>query len=153
MKPLCRRVAAAAGLMLALAAWAAGDVTPSAAPPDEAAVEARLRQVATELRCLVCQNQTIADSQSGLAQDLRDEARALIRRGASDDEVRRYMTERYGDFVLYRPPLKPTTWLLWAAPALLVAAGGALLVLTLRRRARLPAAAFEPEPELPETAP
>lgn len=130
---------------LALLTMVPAGALAATAPLDNATVEARLRQVATELRCLVCQNQTIADSQSGLAQDLRDEARALIRRGASDDEVRHYMTERYGDFVLYRPPVKPTTWLLWAAPA--------LLALTLRRRARLPADAFEPDPELPEASP
>ncbi|MCB1998549.1 MAG: cytochrome c-type biogenesis protein CcmH [Burkholderiaceae bacterium] len=124
----------------------------AATPPDDVAVELRLRQVASELRCLVCQNQTIADSQSGLAQDLREEARGLIRRGASDDEVRHYMTERYGDFVLYRPPLKPSTWLLWAAPVLLAAAGALLLMRTLHRRALLPADAFEPDPELPESS-
>ena len=138
---------------LALLTMVPAGALAATAPLDDATVEARLRQVATELRCLVCQNQTIADSQSGLAQDLRDEARALIRRGASDDEVRHYMTERYGDFVLYRPPVKPTTWLLWAAPALLAAAGAVLLALTLRRRARLPADAFEPDPELPEASP
>ena len=137
-----------ATLLMASAFTASGAAT----PPDDVAVELRLRQVASELRCLVCQNQTIADSQSGLAQDLREEARGLIRRGASDDEVRHYMTERYGDFVLYRPPVKPTTWLLWAAPALLAAAGAVLLALTLRRRARLPADAFEPDPELPESS-
>jgi len=137
-----------AALLMASAFTASG----AAAPPDDMSVELRLRQIASELRCLVCQNQTIADSQSGLAQDLREEARGLIRRGASNDEVRHYMTERYGDFVLYRPPLKPSTWLLWAAPVLLAAAGALLLMRTLYRRARLPADAFEPDPELPESS-
>ncbi|RVT48960.1 cytochrome c-type biogenesis protein [Rubrivivax albus] len=153
MRRLPRPWAALALCGLALLTTLPAGALAATAPLDDATVEARLRKVATELRCLVCQNQTIADSQSGLAQDLRDEARALIRRGASDDEVRHYMTERYGDFVLYRPPVKPTTWLLWAAPALLAAAGAVLLALTLRRRARLPADAFEPDPELPEASP
>jgi cytochrome c-type biogenesis protein CcmH len=108
-------------------------------------IEARLRRITAELRCLVCQNQTIADSHAGLAIDLKREVRAMLRQGASDQAVRDYMTQRYGDFVLYRPPLQPTTWLLWAGPALLLAAGATALVLSLRRRARLPPERFEPD--------
>jgi len=118
-------------------------------PPE---LEARMRTITAELRCLVCQNQTIADSNAGLAVDLRREVLGLLRNGASDDEVRQYMTRRYGDFVLYRPPVQPSTWLLWAAPALLVAGGSVALVLTLRRRARLSDAHFDPEPGPQEAA-
>ncbi len=100
-------------------------------------------RITSELRCLVCQNQTIADSNAALAVDLRREARELIKQGKSDDEVVAYMTERYGDFVLYRPPLKATTFLLWFGPALMLVAGAAVLVVVLRRRSRMAADAFE----------
>jgi cytochrome c-type biogenesis protein CcmH len=100
----------------------------------DAAVEARLKSLAEELRCLVCQNQTIADSNASLALDLRNEIRAQVANGRSDDEIRAYMVERYGDFVLYRPPLKATTVLLWVGPFALLAVGFWILVLTVRRR-------------------
>ena len=140
-----RRLTVIGALAVLTLAAAAQDL-----PPPE--LEARMRAITAELRCLVCQNQTIADSNAGLAVDLRREVLGLLRNGASDDEVRQYMTRRYGDFVLYRPPLQPSTWLLWAAPALLVAGGSAALVLTLRRRARLPDAQFDPEPDAQEAA-
>lgn len=111
------------------------------------ALEARMLAVTSELRCLVCQNQTIADSHSGLAEDLRREVREQLRRGASDEDIRRYMTERYGDFVLYRPPLKPATALLWTGPGLLLAGALGTLAWTLRRRARLDPRQFEPDAE------
>jgi cytochrome c-type biogenesis protein CcmH len=104
-------------------------------------------RITSELRCLVCQNQTIADSNAALAVDLRREARELLQQGKSDTEVVAYMTARYGDFVLYRPPLKATTMLLWFGPALMLVAGGAVLVLVLRRRSRMAADAFEPDDE------
>jgi cytochrome c-type biogenesis protein CcmH len=107
------------------------------------ALEARMVRITSELRCLVCQNQTIADSNASLAVDLRREARALIKEGKSDAEVVAYMTARYGDFVLYRPPLKATTMLLWFGPALMLGAGAAVLVLVLRRRSRMAADAFD----------
>ncbi len=99
-----------------------------------AAVEARLKALAEELRCLVCQNQTIADSNASLALDLRNEIREQVAQGKSDDEIRAYMVERYGDFVLYRPPWKATTVLLWAGPFALLAVGLGILVFTVRRR-------------------
>jgi cytochrome c-type biogenesis protein CcmH len=101
--------------------------------------------IAAELRCLVCQNQTIADSNAELAVDLRRLIREQLAAGRSEREVLDFMAARYGDFVLYRPPLKPTTALLWGGPALMVALGGAALWFTLRRRQRLPASAFEPD--------
>jgi cytochrome c-type biogenesis protein CcmH len=88
------------------------------------------------LRCLVCQNQTIADSNAGLAQDLRREVRELMVEGKSDDEIHDFLTARYGDFVLYNPPVKPRTYLLWAAPGLLVIFGMGAAVAVVMRRAR-----------------
>ena len=103
-------------------------------------------RIASELRCLVCQNQTIADSHAGLAVDLRNQVREMLQRGQSEQEITDYMTARYGDFVLYRPPLKPSTWLLWIGPAVMVLGGLLTLVWVLIRRSRLPAEAFDPEP-------
>jgi len=122
----------------------ARDAPLAAADP---AIEARMLRIAGELRCLVCQNQTLADSHSGLAEDLREEVRAMLRRGESDEQVQRFMTDRYGDFVLYRPPVKATTWLLWFGPGVLMVGGLGALVTVLRRRARLPDADFEPDDE------
>lgn len=114
-------------------------------PSNDPVLEARVAAIAAELRCLVCQNQTIADSNAELAVDLRRIIRQQLAAGRSEREVLDFMAARYGDFVLYRPPLKPTTALLWGGPALMVALGGAVLWFTLRRRQRLPASAFDPE--------
>ncbi|MDR4463106.1 MAG: cytochrome c-type biogenesis protein CcmH [Nitrospira sp.] len=102
---------------------------------DDPAVEARLKHLAVELRCLVCQNQTLADSNAPLAEDLRREVREMIVKDMSDQEIIDFLVERYGDFVLYRPPLKATTTLLWVGPFVLLAVGATALVITLRRRA------------------
>jgi cytochrome c-type biogenesis protein CcmH len=112
---------------------------------DDPVLEARVMAVASELRCLVCQNQTIADSHADLASDLRRQIREMLGAGRSEREILDYMTERYGDFVLYRPPLKPTTVLLWVGPALMLLVGVAVLVVVLRRRQRLADNAFEPD--------
>ncbi|RQW26655.1 cytochrome c-type biogenesis protein CcmH [Rhodobacteraceae bacterium CH30] len=95
--------------------------------PDEAAVDARLKAISRELRCLVCQNETLADSNAKLAQNLRREVRKLIADGHSDSEVISFLTERYGDFVRYRPPFKPLTWLLWLGPFALLGCGALML--------------------------
>lgn len=87
-------------------------------------MEARYRQLITELRCLVCQNQTLADSNAPLAVDLREQVKLRIEQGASDREIVDYLTERYGDFVLYRPPFNAVTAVLWLTPALLLLLGG-----------------------------
>lgn len=100
--------------------------------------EERLRRLGEELRCLVCQNQTIADSQSGLAEDLRREIRAQMDLGKNDEEITAYLVDRYGDFVRYRPPVKATTYLLWFGPALAIVAGLGWLVGRVRERARGP---------------
>src|SRR5512145_2594436 len=138
-------------LLLALltALAQAGEAAPAAADP---ALEARMARITAELRCLVCQNQTIADSQSGLATDLRQQVREMLQRGDSEQQVIDYMTARYGDFVLYRPPVKASTALLWFGPALLLIAGVTTLVLVLRRRSQLADDQFEADPE-PDTAP
>ena len=109
-------------------------------------------RITSELRCLVCQNQTIADSNAALAVDLRRETRELLKEGKSDAEVVAYMTARYGDFVLYRPPLRATTLLLWFGPALLLAIGATVLVVVLRKRSRMSADAFEPDDDELERA-
>lgn len=110
---------------------AAQEAQPLAENPQ---AEARLKALAVELRCLVCQNQTLADSNAPLAEDLRREVREMIAKNMSDQEIIDFLVERYGDFVLYRPPLRVTTTLLWIGPFLLLAIGGAALILAVRRR-------------------
>ena len=100
-------------------------------------------RVSSELRCLVCQNETIAASHADLAVDLRNQVREMLRQGKTEREVFDYMTARYGDFVLYRPPLKSSTALLWFGPPVLLCAGLATLWLVLRRRNRLGADQFD----------
>ena len=112
----------------------AGEAAPRAA--DEA-TEKRLVAIASELRCLVCQNETLAASRAELADDLRNEIRRLIREGRSDAEIMDYLVARYGDFVRYRPPVKPTTWLLWFGPFVLLVFAALALVRYLRRRTAL----------------
>ncbi len=116
------------------------------AVPDPA-LEARVQAISAELRCLVCQNQTIADSTADLANDLRRQVREMLQQGKTQAEILDYMTARYGDFVLYRPPVKSTTALLWAGPALLFGGAALGLWMVLRRRARTGAERFEPDPD------
>ncbi|HST02996.1 MAG TPA: cytochrome c-type biogenesis protein [Usitatibacter sp.] len=127
-----RIVIVAAALAFAAAA-AFAQSSEEVARPDPA-VEARLRGLGEELRCLVCQNQTLADSSAPLAQDLRNEIRQLIAQGRSDDEIREYLVQRYGDFVLYRPPWKATTLALWLGPFLLLALGAGVFARIVRGR-------------------
>lgn len=101
---------------------------------DDAALEQRVQRLSEELRCLVCQNQSLADSHAGLAIDLKNQVREKLKQGASEKEVIAFMTERYGDFVLYRPPVKATTLLLWFGPGLLMVVGLIALFMRLRRR-------------------
>jgi cytochrome c-type biogenesis protein CcmH len=130
-------LALAAGLALSAHAK---EAQPVAANPQ---LEVRMMDIAAELRCLVCQNQTVADSHSGLAEDLRQQIRQQLAAGASDDQVREFMTARYGDFVLYKPPFKATTALLWVGPGVLMALGLGALVTVLRRRQRMAADLFD----------
>jgi cytochrome c-type biogenesis protein CcmH len=137
-------VRALIGLLLAglLAIAGAKEAPLAAADP---ATEARMLRLAAELRCLVCQNQTIADSSAPLADDLRRQVREMIVRGDSDSQIIDFMTQRYGDFVLYRPPLKGTTAALWFGPLALLVGGLTIFVVVLRRRNRLAADQFEPD--------
>ena len=109
----------------------ADEATPLASDP---ALEQRLVSISEEMRCLVCQNESLSGSRSELAQDLRREIRDLIQQGKTDAEIRTFMVDRYGDFILYRPPVKPTTWLLWIGPFVLMFAGIVALLIYLRRR-------------------
>jgi cytochrome c-type biogenesis protein CcmH len=106
-------------------------------PPASPEMVARLRLLETELRCLVCQNQTLAESPANLAGDLRREIRLLAGAGKSNEEIKQFLQSRYGDFVLYRPPVGPRTYLLWAGPFALLFLGGLVLVWQVRRRARV----------------
>ena len=124
-------------MKVALAALFVALVT-SSARSDEA-LDTRLKALENELRCLVCQNQTLAESNAPLAEDLRKEVRELAVAGKSDDDIRAYLVARYGDFVLYKPPVKATTYALWFGPFLLLAAGIVAWFTVLRRRARMPA--------------
>jgi len=103
---------------------------------DDPVIEKRLVIIAEELRCLVCQNESLAGSRAELAEDLRREVRTLMKEGKTDQEVKDFLVSRYGDFVLYRPPVKPTTWLLWVGPFLLLGGSITAMVLYLRRRNR-----------------
>jgi cytochrome c-type biogenesis protein CcmH len=106
---------------------------------EDPVLEARVMAIAEELRCLVCQNETIAASRADLAVDLRKQIRQKLQQGQTQQEILDFMVQRYGDFVLYRPPLKSSTWLLWGGPFLLLAAALVVLVLNVRRR-RAPSA-------------
>ena len=130
------RFATAAAFALVASLACAGKMEP---PSKDATLDARLKQLETELRCLVCQNQTLADSNADLADDLRREVRALAVAGKSNDEIKAYLVARYGDFVLYDPPVKPLTWLLWFGPFALLIGGGAVWWLILKRRAKMTA--------------
>lgn len=104
---------------------------------DEPEKQQRYEALLEEIRCLVCQNQSLADSGAGLAQDLRREVHTMIDEGKSDAEITGFLVERYGDFVLYRPPLKRSTWLLWFGPFVLLLGGLAAVVLFVRSRGKI----------------
>jgi cytochrome c-type biogenesis protein CcmH len=122
-------------------------LAPARAQPDGAALDRRVERVTAELRCLVCQNQTIADSHAELALMLKRQVRDMLAHGATDRQAIDFMVQRYGDFVLYRPPVKATTWLLWFGPFGLLPAGLALLF--ARLRACQPGPDDEPDEECP----
>lgn len=114
-----RRMALLLWLLLAAAPALAIDPLPF----QSAVEERRFQALVAELRCMVCQNQNLADSDAELARDLRNEVFEMLRAGKSDGEIRDFLVQRYGDFVLYDPPFKPVTWILWLGPALVVVAG------------------------------
>jgi cytochrome c-type biogenesis protein CcmH len=108
--------------------------TAAVAAAGESDAAARLRQLDESFRCVVCQNQSLADSNAELAADLRAQIRQQVRNGATDEQIRAYMVRRYGDFVLYRPPMKPVTWALWFGPFVLLVAGAVALWRSIARR-------------------
>lgn len=122
-------------MMLVLSAFsaAAKEAVPMAQDP---VLEVRVRALTEELRCLVCQNQTLAASDSDFANDMRREIRGLMNQGLSDHDVLDFLVQRYGDFILFRPPMKSTTYLLWFGPPALMVSGGIILFAVLRRRTR-----------------
>ena len=125
-----------AGLLLSLAAHAG-----EAQPVGDPAIEARVNKLAEDLRCLTCMGQSIADSHSDFSTDMRREIRDMLTQGKSDQDVMDFMVQRYGDFVLYKPPVKSSTWLLWGGPFVLLIVGLAVLVAKLRKRDKqIPAA-------------
>jgi cytochrome c-type biogenesis protein CcmH len=119
---------------MAGAVASAGEAPPAAADP---VLERRVSELSAELRCLVCQNQSLADSNADLAVDLRNQVREMMRAGKSDDDIREFMVARYGDFILYRPPMKASTLVLWIGPFILLLGGGLLFTVYLRRRSRV----------------
>jgi len=119
----------------------------------DAREEARFHALATSLRCVMCQNQSLADSDALIARDLRREILAMMRAGRSDAQIREFLVARYGEFVLYQPRIEPATWLLWFGPLALLATGGAtVLVVVQRRTRRLRAQAGAAEPAAPESS-
>jgi len=146
---LCLALSLVLSCLLASPAHA-GEAQPLADNPEQ---EARMMAIASELRCLVCQNQTIADSHAGLAIDLRQQIREQLQQGKNEQQIREYMTTRYGNFILYRPPVEGNTVLLWFGPGLLAVGGLGFLWWNLRRRARMSAEAFDPDtPDAPDQA-
>jgi len=131
----------ALGCLLSLGTALAIDPEP---PFEDPALEATYQELINEVRCLVCQNQTIADSNAPLASDLRREIRKMMGEGASRAEVIDFLVARYGDFVLYRPPFQPTTWALWGAPVFLLAIGAVVFGRILRVRLRQPLGESDP---------
>ena len=121
-------------LVLPLPLAHAGEAVPVHSDP---ALEKRVMALSAHLRCLVCQNEDVANSNSGLAIDLRNQVREKLRQGQSEREILEYMVERYGDFVLFKPQVKSNTWLLWFGPFVLLALGLVALVATLRKRRKL----------------
>lgn len=118
-------------LLVPLTCWAGQEARPLADDPE---VEKRMLELTEELRCLVCQNETIAESRADFSNDMRREIRELIKANKTDEEIIEFLVERYGDFVLYNPPLKSTTFLLWFGPMILFIAGSITLLIYLRRR-------------------
>lgn len=135
----------ARGALLLLLMAGAASATRMDPPPQAAdsvgmnALDLRLKRLETELRCLVCQNETLADSNADLAADLRREVRTLALAGKSDEDIKTYLVARYGDFVLYDPPVKPITWTLWFGPFALLVVGGVVWWTVLRRHHTPPA--------------
>jgi cytochrome c-type biogenesis protein CcmH len=125
-------------LIVLLAFSAAGPLVAKEAQPNEdPKIEQRMKALTEQLRCLVCQNETLADSRADLAEDLRQQIREQMRAGKTDQEILAFLTQRYGDFVLYNPPVKSTTYLLWFGPFILLITGAIVLFRYLKHRREL----------------
>ena len=131
-----------AAVWLVTPAWSGPVVTYEFASESQ---EALFNKLSNELRCLVCQNQAIADSNADLAKDLRDEIYGMLKEGKTEQEIVDFMVARYGDFVLYNPPMKPTTWLLWFGPAIALIVGFFLVLKIVRKQRRAAAAEISGE--------
>ena len=129
-----KRIALLISLVICFATVA---LAKEAKPAEDPQIEQRMRALTEQLRCLVCQNETLADSRADLAEDLRKEIREQMKAGKSDQEIIAFLTQRYGDFVLYKPPVKSTTYLLWFGPFVLLFAGTGVLYRYLKRRREL----------------
>jgi len=127
-----KRIAWLLAILLSLAPAPA--IAGEAQPNEDPQIEVRMRALTEQLRCLVCQNETLADSRADLAEDLRREIRKEIKAGKTDPEIIAFLTQRYGDFILYNPPVKRTTYLLWFGPFVILLGGIAVLYRYLRRR-------------------
>lgn len=136
---LLRRLLLALVLAVFSGALAAQAIDPL--PFKDRAEEARFQQLTRQLRCLVCQNENLADSNADLARDLRHQVFELMQQGKSDDEIKQYLVDRYSKFVLYDPPIDGSTLLLWFGPLLILLAGAAVVVVTVRKRNRATATA------------
>ena len=127
-------------LLLALFLLAAPVMAIDSGPAfEDAAMQSRYDKLIRELRCVQCRSQSIADSNVGLAADLRRQVRELMAAGKTDDEILTYMTNRYGEYILYNPPVNPSTWLLWAAPVVLLVIGATTAAIVIARKSKLPA--------------
>lgn len=127
-----KRIAWLLAILLSLAPAPA--IAGEAQPNEDPQIEVRMRALTEQLRCLVCQNETLADSRADLAEDLRREIRKEIKAGKTDPEIIAFLTQRYGDFILYNPPVKRTTYLLWFGPFVILLGGITVLYRYLRRR-------------------
>ena len=121
-------------LILLLISLAGPALAKEAKPVEDPQIDQRMQALTQQLRCLVCQNETLADSRADLAEDLRKEIREQMKAGKSDQEIIAFLTQRYGDFVLYKPPVKATTYLLWFGPFVLLLGGTLLLYRYLKHR-------------------
>ena len=144
MKHVLARVLVAMGIVLFASVSTGREAVPMAEDPK---LEARLVDISQELRCLVCQNESLASSHAELADDLRNEVRELIRSGKSDQDIKDFLVARYGDFVLYRPEVKPLTWVLWFGPFVLLVIAAIFLGVYLRQRRALAAPAVMTDDE------
>ena len=141
LRVLTQRFASSSAIMIVLIfgllSFATAVIAKEAEPNEDPQIEQRMKNLTEQLRCLVCQNETLADSHADLAEDLRKQIRAQMKAGKTDKEIIAYLTDRYGDFVLYRPPVKTTTYLLWFGPFVLLGGGTVVLYRYLSRRRKM----------------